>query len=73
MNRLTTPDTAEPLTVREAASACRCSTPTIRRRVRSGELPAVQLGGPGSALRIPRAALNTWLWAEPRRNDAESS
>ena len=44
------------LTVAEVAALLRCSEPTIRRRIRDGSLPAVQLGGAGSAVRIPRAA-----------------
>ena len=44
------------LTVSEVAALLRCSEPTIRRRIRDGSLPAVQLGGPHSAVRIPRAA-----------------
>ena len=40
--------------------------PTVRRRIRDGELPAVQLGGPGSAVRVPRAGLQAWLYADPR-------
>ena len=65
MTSLTTPDAAELLTVAEAAMLCGCSAPTIRRRIREGELPAVQLGGPGKALRVPRAGLQAWLWSEP--------
>jgi len=44
------------LTVAEVAALLRCSEPTIRRRIRDGALPAVQLGGPHSSVRIPRAA-----------------
>jgi excisionase family DNA binding protein len=51
--------------VAEAAMLCGCSAPTIRRRIREGELPACQLGGRGKALRVPRAALDTWLWVGP--------
>ena len=36
---------------------------TIRRKIEAGEIPAAQLGGPGSAVRIPRAALEAWLWS----------
>ena len=42
---------------------------TIRRRIESGELPTVQLGGPGSALRIPRAGLDAWLWSTPNEEN----
>jgi excisionase family DNA binding protein len=55
----------ELLTISETAELLRCSEESIRRKVRSGELPAVQLGPPGSAIRIPRAALEAWLYADP--------
>lgn len=53
------------LTVAEVATELACSEPTVRRRIRDGELPAVQLGGPGSAVRVPRAGLQAWLYADP--------
>jgi excisionase family DNA binding protein len=50
------------LTIAEAALELRCSAPTIRRRIASGELPAVKLGSAANAgIRIPRAALDRWL------------
>jgi excisionase family DNA binding protein len=55
----------EYLTVAEVAERLRCSEPTVRRRIREGELPAVRLGGSGSAVRVPRAGLQAWLWSEP--------
>jgi excisionase family DNA binding protein len=66
MTTLTTPDAAELLTVAEAAMLCGCSAPTIRRRIHEGELPAVQLGGPGKALRVRRDELEAWLYREPQ-------
>jgi excisionase family DNA binding protein len=49
-------------TVGEAALELRCSAPTIRRRIASGELPAVKLGSaPNAGIRIPRAAMERWL------------
>jgi excisionase family DNA binding protein len=56
---------SEWLSVREVAEELRCSEPTVWRRIREGQLPAVRLGGRGSALRIPRAGLQAWLWSEP--------
>lgn len=58
--------TQEPeyLTLPEVAIALQVSVPTVRRKITEGELPAVQLGGPGSSLRVPRAALTAWLWSE---------
>lgn len=53
------------LTVAEVAAELACSEPTVRRRIRGGELPAVQLGGPGSAVRVPRAGLDAWLYVDP--------
>jgi excisionase family DNA binding protein len=41
------------------------SPTTIRRKIEAGELPAAQLGGPGSAIRIPSAGLDAWLWPGP--------
>jgi excisionase family DNA binding protein len=51
------------LTVAEAADLLGVNHQTVRRKIREGELPAVQLGGPGSHIRIPRDALNAWLWS----------
>jgi excisionase family DNA binding protein len=66
MTVLTTPDhRREYLTVAEVAAELACSMPTVRRRIRAGELPAVRLGGPGSCVRVPRAGLEAWLWSEP--------
>jgi excisionase family DNA binding protein len=63
---VTTPDKRrEYLTVAEVAAELVCSEPTVRRRIREGSLPAVQLGGHGSGVRIPRAGLEAWLWSEP--------
>ena len=73
MTVLTTADhQREYLTVAEVAAELACSEPTVRRRIRAGELPAVQLGGQGSGVRIPRAGLEAWLWAggeETRRGE----
>lgn len=66
MTAMTTPDhEREYLTVADVAAELACSEPTVRRRIRAGEIPAVRLGGPGSAVRIPRAGLEAWLWSEP--------
>jgi hypothetical protein len=41
----------------------------VRRRIRAGELPAVRLGDSlNSGVRVPAAALQAWLWAEPSSN-----
>jgi excisionase family DNA binding protein len=66
MTVLTTRDhSGEWLTVAEVAERLRCSEPTVRRRIRAGELPAVRLGGPGTAVRVPIAGLDAWLWSGP--------
>ena len=54
----------EYLSVAAAADLLDVAPITIRRRIESGELPAAQLGGRGSAIRIPRRALEDWLWSE---------
>jgi excisionase family DNA binding protein len=63
---MTTPVASKParpelLTVGETAELLRCSEESVRRKVRSGELPAYHLGPPGSAIRVPRAELVAWL------------
>jgi excisionase family DNA binding protein len=40
------------LTIAEAAATLRLSEATIWRRIRSGQLEAVRLGAPGSAVRV---------------------
>jgi excisionase family DNA binding protein len=61
----TTEHSGEWLTVADVAAELACSEPTVRRRIRDGEIPAVRLGGRGSGVRIPRAGLEAWLWSEP--------
>jgi excisionase family DNA binding protein len=57
MTVLTTPDhQREYLTVAEVAERLRCSEPTVRRRIRAGDLAAVRLGE-GRAIRVSRAAV----------------
>jgi excisionase family DNA binding protein len=58
------------LSIREAAEMLKVSPITIRRRIEAGELSAVQLGGRGSSIRIPRAALEAWLNRHPAGGDA---
>jgi excisionase family DNA binding protein len=50
------------LSVRQAAELLDVAPVTIRRKIVAGELPAVQLGGPGSSIRIDRAELEGWLY-----------
>jgi excisionase family DNA binding protein len=49
--------------VTQAANLLGVSYQTVRHKIAQGELPAVQLGGPGSHIRIPRAAFDAWLWS----------
>jgi excisionase family DNA binding protein len=50
------------LRVPEVADRLRVSRQTIYRAVASGRLPAVQLGGPGTPLRIDEHELEAWLY-----------
>jgi excisionase family DNA binding protein len=59
------------LTVAEAADLLGVNHQTVRRKIAQGELPAVQLGGPGSHIRIPRDSFDTWLWSAGETADAE--
>lgn len=52
---------AEFLTVTEAADLLGVHHQTVRRKIERGDIPAVQLGGPGSHIRIPRDGLDAWL------------
>jgi excisionase family DNA binding protein len=54
---------SEYMTVAQAAELLGIHQMTLRRKVWAGEIPATQLGGPGSPIRIPRAALDAWLWS----------
>ena len=58
------------LTVAEAADLLGVNHQTVRRWISQGELPAVRLGGPGSHIRIPRDAFDTWLWSAGETADA---
>jgi excisionase family DNA binding protein len=53
-----------PLTVDETAARLRLGVSTVRRKIASGELPAVQLGGKRSPVRRPAApaALTTFAF-----------
>jgi excisionase family DNA binding protein len=65
MSALISPDEhAALLTVAEVAERLRCSEPTVRRRIRAGEIPAVKLGQGRSAIRIDAAELADWLYRE---------
>jgi len=54
------------LTLDEVASTLGLSRRTVERRVKAGEIPALQLGGPRTAIRVPVDELDAWLESEPR-------
>ena len=59
------------LSVKEVARHLDLHEITVRRKIRAGEIPALQLGGPGCAVRVMEDDLRSWL-AE-HRNTAQSS
>jgi excisionase family DNA binding protein len=58
-------DTSELLTVREVAFRLGVHPMTVRRMIRDGRMPAMQLGGPGTAVRVDAAELERWLHGPP--------
>jgi excisionase family DNA binding protein len=65
MSEMTTAATpSRLLTIPEVAERLRVSRQTIYRAVASGRLPAVQLGGPGTPLRIDEAEFQSWLFGQ---------
>jgi len=56
----------ELLTVEQVARRLSVSADTVRRRIRSGEIPAVRLGSSERhPLRVSSIALEQWLHGEP--------
>jgi excisionase family DNA binding protein len=53
------------LTVKETASRLGYHPRTVRRKIERGEIPAVQLGGKGSAVRVDERDLDRWLYQDP--------
>ena len=53
------------LSVKEVARVLGVSQVTVRRRISTGEIPAVRLGGPGKALRVHPDELAAWIDADP--------
>ncbi len=62
---------SELVTISEAALALRVSAPTLRRRIGRGTVRAVQVGGPGHAVRIKRSDLDRLVEARPSSATAE--
>jgi excisionase family DNA binding protein len=52
------------LTVKEAASQLRLHPMTVRKKIERGQIPAVQLGGPGTAVRIAESELEARLYSD---------
>jgi excisionase family DNA binding protein len=59
------------LTVKETARRLDLHEITVRRKIKAGEIPALQLGGAGCAVRVMEDDLRSWL-AE-HRNTAQGS
>jgi excisionase family DNA binding protein len=57
------------LTVREAADRLRVHPVTLRHWIADGRVPAVQLGGPGKAVRLDSDELDRWVYG-PSETDA---
>ena len=61
----------ELLTTAQVARRLKQSEEVVRRKARSGELPAFRLGsGPRAPLRFDAAELTEWLYREPARGSA---
>jgi excisionase family DNA binding protein len=56
------------LTIPEVAETLRVSTATIHRLVSNRQLPAVQLAGRGSTLRVSERELHAWLFGSSESN-----
>ncbi len=63
-----TPETGSRLlTVREAATRCRVSAPTMYRLIQRGVVPAVRVGsGHTGPIRVREDELERWLYGDPR-------
>lgn len=59
---LTKTGTHRPRTIKEVAAELGQHPETVRRKVQRGEIPAVRLGGPRSAIRIDPLQLSDWLY-----------
>ena len=50
------------LSVREVALRLGIHEQSVRRKIAAGQIPALQLGGPGCALRVLEDELERWLY-----------
>jgi excisionase family DNA binding protein len=56
---------SEFLTIAQVAERLGVSVATVRRKIAAGYLPATQLGGKRSSIRVAATELESWLYAEP--------
>ena len=63
-----TAERAQLLTAGQVAKRLQISKATISKLVANGELPAIQLCGPGSTIRIDAGELGRWLFGASGRN-----
>ena len=52
------------LSIAEVAERLGVSRRTVERKIRAGELPALQLGGPRTPLRVDERELEEWLYRD---------
>lgn len=52
------------LTLGEVADRLGVTRRTVERKVHAGEIPALQLGGPRSPLRVDERELDAWLYGK---------
>jgi excisionase family DNA binding protein len=55
------------LTVDDVAERLGVSRRTVERKIARGELPAFQLGGPRSPVRVDERELEEWLYSELKK------
>jgi excisionase family DNA binding protein len=58
------------LSVRQVAEWLGVSEKQVYRLIYRGEIPAVRLGGRGSALRVDPDELEAWLYGQPQEGAA---
>lgn len=61
------------LTLDDVASRMGVSRRTVERRVAAGEIPALQLGGPRTPIRVDAVELDAWLRSPVQDAGASSS
>jgi len=60
------------LTLDQVAERLQLSRRTVERHLAAGEIPALQLGGPRTAVRVDESELEAWLYAVEPSLSAES-